>query len=33
MTVEQNGINCMHFLENLFKAKIGANIYDITKYL
>lgn len=33
MTVEQNGINCMHFLENLFKAKIGANIYDIAKYL
>lgn len=32
-TIEQNAINCMGFLENLFKSKLGVNIVDITKYL
>lgn len=32
-TIEQNAINCMGFLENLFKGKLGMDIVDITKYL
>lgn len=32
-TIEQNAINCMSFLENLFKGKLGAGIADITNYL
>lgn len=32
-TIEQNAINCMGFLENLFKGKLGAGIADITNYL
>lgn len=32
-TIEQNAINCMDFLENLFKCKLGMDTVDITKYL
>ena len=32
-TVEQNAINCMGFLENLFKGKLGVDIVNVTKYL
>lgn len=32
-TIEQNAINCMGFLENLFKGKLGADIVDAVKYL
>ena len=32
-TIEQNAINCMGFLENLFKGKMGAGIADAAKYL
>lgn len=32
-TLEQNAINCMCFLENLFKGKLAVDVVDITKYL
>lgn len=32
-TIEQNAINCMSFLENLFKEKLGVDIADAAKYL
>lgn len=32
-TIEQNAINCMGFLENLFKEKLGINITDAVRYL
>lgn len=32
-SIQQNAINCMNFLENLFKGKLGLDIIDITKYL
>ena len=32
-TLEQNAINCMCFLENLFKEKLGIDVVDMTKYL
>ena len=32
-TIEQNAINCMGFLENLFKGKLGVDIADAVKYL
>lgn len=32
-TLEQNAINCMNFLENLFKEKLGIDVVDMTKYL
>lgn len=32
-TLEQNAINCMDFLENLFKGKLGIDVLDTTKYL
>ena len=32
-TIEQNAINCMGFLENLFKVKLGVDIADAGKYL
>ena len=31
--IQQSAVNCMGFLENLFKAKLGVNIADVTKYL
>ena len=33
ITIEQNGLNCMRFLENLFKTKLGLDIADAVKYL
>lgn len=33
ITLEQNAINCMSFLENLFKEKLGLDVVDITKYI
>lgn len=32
-TIQQNAINCMCFLETLFRTKLGINVADITKYL
>lgn len=32
-TIEQNATNCMGFLENLFKVKLGVDIADAAKYL
>lgn len=32
-TIEQNAINCMGFLENLLKAKLGIDIADAGKFL
>ncbi len=32
-TIEQNAINCMGFLENLFKEKLGISIADAVRYL
>lgn len=32
-TIEQNALNCMGFLENLFKVKLGLDIADAIKYL
>ena len=32
-TLEQNAVNCMCFLENLFKGKLAVDVLDITKYL
>ncbi len=32
-TMEQNAINCMIFLENLFKAELGVYVTDVIKYL
>lgn len=32
-TVEENAVNCMRFLENMFKAKLGMDVDDIAKYL
>lgn len=31
--IEQNAINCMKFLENLFKAELGVYVTDVIKYL
>lgn len=31
--MEQNAINCMIFLENLFKAELGVYVTDVIKYL
>lgn len=33
ITLEQNAINCMCFLENLFKGKLAVDVVNITKYL
>lgn len=32
-TIEENAHNCMSFLENLFAAKIGLDIANISGYL
>lgn len=32
-SLEQNAVNCMCFLENLFKGKLTVDVVDITKYL
>ena len=32
-TLEENAVNCMSFLENLFKEKLGLDVVDITKYI
>ena len=32
-TIEQNAMNCIRFLENLFKGKLGVDIADAAKYL
>lgn len=32
-TIQQNAMNCMGFLETLFKGKLGVEIIDLTKYL
>lgn len=33
ISLEQNAVNCMCFLENLFKGKLAVDVVDITKYL
>lgn len=32
-SLEQNAVNCMYFLENLFRGKLAVDVVDITKYL
>lgn len=33
ISLEQNAMNCMYFLGNLFRGKLAVDVVDITKFL